>query len=85
MSDRIENLEEAQRDMQRTMQDHGQQIAVLNSHMPMLQQALQANTQALDSHGKILSEYSGARKMIHWVVTAGAALGSYFLGSQGKG
>jgi chromosome segregation ATPase len=83
--ERLEAIEFEQRGMRAELSQHSQQIAVLNSQIPLLQRSLDANTEALRSHATVLNEYSGARKAVHWIVTTIAALGAYFFGTQGKG
>lgn len=81
----LDSIEANQREMREELSQHSSQIAVLNTQIPQLQRALDANTTALKDHATVLNEYSGARKAIHWVVTTIAALGAYFFGTQGKG
>lgn len=83
--ERLEFLEAEQGRMRDELASHSSHLAVLNIQIPQLQRSLDANTSALKDHATVLNEYSGARKAIHWIATAGAALAAYFFGSQGRG
>lgn len=83
MSDeRIDNLEIVQRKMQETLSTHGETIASLTATMGGLKQSVDANTAALTAHATKLNEYSGAQKVVHWLLTAGATLAAYFFGMK---
>lgn len=73
MTDRIDDLAKQQN-------EQGNAIAVLQTQMNAVSNALEANTQAVQAHTKLLAEYNGARKLVHWIATAGAALAAYFFG-----
>lgn len=73
MSDRIASLEDRQ-------QEQGNAIARLETQMATHAKAIDANTKALNEFTKTLAEYNGARKLIHWLVAAGTAVGGYFVG-----
>lgn len=83
MSDeRIDNLEIIQRKMQETLSTHGETIASLTATMGGLKQSVDANTAALTAHATKLNEYSGAQKVVHWLMTAGAAFLAYIFGMK---
>lgn len=75
MTDRIDALAKQQG-------EQGEAIAVLQTQMGAVTKALDANTQAIQAHTKLLAEYNGARKLVHWLATAGAALAAYFFGKS---
>lgn len=81
--DRFAGLESRQQEMQRQLVKHGEQIGALNASIPLLRISVDANTKALQEHSKTLNEYSGVRKALHWLATAGAALLAYFFGRHG--
>lgn len=85
MDERMDGVERDQREMRNTLSEHGALLAGLGANMTAMQSSLRENTEALKAHAKVLNEYSGARKAIHWLVTAGTAFAAYFFGSQGKG
>lgn len=70
-------------DLARQQGEQGEAIAVLQTQMKGVIAALEANTRATQEHTKLLAEYNGARKLVHWLATAGAALGAYFFGKSG--
>lgn len=72
----MESLDE----LARQQGEQGEAIAVLQTQMIAVSKALDANTQAVQAHTKLLAEYNGARKLVHWLATAGAALAAYFFG-----
>lgn len=83
MSDeRIDNLEIVQREMQTTLRSHGEAIAGLSATMAGLKTSVDANTAALTAHAVKLNEYSGAQKVVHWLLTAGATLLAYLFGMK---
>lgn len=62
--------------------EQGNAIAVLETQMAALAKATEANTAALTAHTAALAEYNGARKIIHWAVTAALAIGGWFMGKS---
>lgn len=75
MIDRLDAVELAQ-------DQQGKDIVALQTQMLAVAKAIEANTAAISDHTKILSEYNGARKLIHWALTAAAALGAYIFGKS---
>jgi chromosome segregation ATPase len=80
----IDHLLERQQRQDERLNAQGEEIAALKATMPGLQASIDANTEALREHAKILNEYAGARKALHWLFTAALAVGAFLFGREIK-
>lgn len=80
---RLGRIERRVDELHNTVTGHTSQIAVLNAQLPNLTASIERNTQAVNQHASTLNEYKGAQKIVHWLITAGVGLVSYFFGTNG--
>ncbi|MDX2059916.1 MAG: hypothetical protein SFV24_19055 [Gemmatimonadales bacterium] len=83
--DELDELKAAQQRQETRLNSHGERITAMETTMKGVAEALKANTEAINAHTKVLSEYSGARKALNWLVALGLGIAGFILGHQKGG
>ena len=65
------------------LHEHSLALATLSAQIAPLARAIEANTIAINEHSSHFSEYRGAQKLVHFIITIGSAIIAYIVGKQG--
>jgi hypothetical protein len=60
--------------------EHGEAIARIETRLDSLEAKIDKLVAMVERHETILNEYTGARKILHWIVVAVGAVGGYIFG-----
>ena len=80
MPDRTPEIERAQQRDHQAITEHGEEIARIQTQIESLHAKLDKLFTMVERHETILNEYTGARKILHWIVVAVGAVGGYIFG-----
>ena len=62
--------------------EHGEAIVRAETKLHLLDLKLDKLILMVERHETILNEYTGARKILHWIVVAIGAVGGYLFGTR---
>lgn len=83
MNDRIDDLAAAQREQGKEIASHGEDLSSIKTELRALTATMRETNASVQAHTKILSEYTGARKVLHWLSAIGMGVAGYLTGKHG--
>lgn len=64
--------------------EHGEAIVRTETRLHLLDLKIDKLILMVERHETILNEYTGARKILHWIVVAVGAVGGYVFGTRNQ-